>query len=531
MTTALVMPVQLEAKWSPTDHPVFVGKDILELLSSSMYVDPMSLYREYIQNAADAVDLATSSGALRSRGCVEIRIDPATRSVSIRDNGAGLGQSEFVHQLTALGGSKKRGTGFRGFRGVGRLAGLAFCQELVFRSRQPAEPTVHELRWDSREIRALLRSHDTSQDLRQVIERGVQKRELSARTWPQRFFEVELKGVVRYRDDRLLNEEAVSHYLAQVAPIAFHPQFEFGGQIRSFLEEGGVRPAAIDVQLAGRGPIFRPHRNAVSMGKSGETCLRGLRTLVTPARDGTAAALTWFLDHDYRGALPPTSLVEGWRVRSGDMQIGDNTLLQSLFPESRFNAWCVAETHVLDPRILPNGRRDHFEQNTHYFDLMNHLAPEARNIAQRCRTSSIARNLVRGIDSRLAECADHLRVLEKGTVPEKQAAKFTKQLQANLDQVQRLSGRSAVAADRQRDYQTAIARLQERLQRLVTHAQKTNVLRAFPAGQRPVLTEVFAAIYQDGKNLQEAQSLIDTIVSRLKRTRRGPKSPKRATRR
>jgi hypothetical protein len=526
MTTALVMPVQAEAKWSPIEQPAFVGKDILELLSSSMYVDPMSLYREYIQNAADAVDQAKLAGSLETRGCVEIRIDSSARSVSVRDNGVGLGIAEFVHQLTALGGSKKRGAGFRGFRGVGRLAGLAFCQELVFRSRQAGETTVHELRWDSREIRGLLRSGNTSLGLREVVAAAVQKRELSSRNWPARFFEVELKGVIRYRDDRLLNEEAVSDYLTQVAPVTFHPQFEFGGQIRSFLEEGGVQPGGIDVQLQGRGQLFRPHKNAISMGKSGETRFRELRTLVTPGRDGGSAALTWFLDHDYRGALPPSSLVEGWRIRCGDIQIGDNGLLQSLFPESRFNAWCVAETHVLDPRILPNGRRDHFEQNAHYFDLMNHLAPQARDLAHRCRASSIARNLLRGIEARLAECAEHLRVLERGAMPEKQAAKFSKHLHKTLEQLQRLSTRNAVATERQRDYQTRIARLGERLRWLTTNRHRTNILATFPPRQRPILNEVFAAIYRGEKNLKQAQSLIETIVSRLRKTGRRPKSRK-----
>jgi len=163
--------------------------------------------------------------------------------------------------------------------------------------------------------------------------------------------------------------------------------------------------------------VFRPHKNTVSVGKSVETRFLSLRTLVTPGRDGGVAALTWFLDHDYRGALPSSSLVEGWRIRSGDMQIGDNGLLQSLFPESRFNAWCVAETHVLDARIVPSGRRDQFEQNAHYFDLMNHLAPQARDVAHRCRASSIARNLVRGVDSRLAECAEHLVCLRRERCP------------------------------------------------------------------------------------------------------------------
>src|SRR5580692_7452883 len=99
MTTALIMPVRLEPKWAPTDHRAFVGKDILELLSSSMYVDPMSLYREYVQNSADAVDLASSEGTLQTQGRVDIGINPSARTVVIRDNGSGLAGSDFLSQL------------------------------------------------------------------------------------------------------------------------------------------------------------------------------------------------------------------------------------------------------------------------------------------------------------------------------------------------------------------------------------------------------------------------------------------------
>lgn len=521
MTTALVMPLQPEPKWFPTDHDAFVGKDILELLSSSMYVDPMSMYREYIQNAADAVELARSTGVLQSRGRVQIRIDQPSRSVSIRDNGAGLGTIEFVDQLTALGGSKKRGTTLRGFRGVGRLAGLAFCQELVFRSRQPGELTVHELRWDSREIRSLLRSGDRRQNLTEVIRRGVQKREVHPRGCPARFFEVELKGVVRHRDDRLLSDEAVNRYLGQVAPVPFHSDFEFASAIESFLQVHGVHFGVLDIELVGCGPVFRPHRNVVAMGKSGETRFHDLRTLVTPGRDGAVAAVTWSLDHDYRGALPASSLIEGWRVRAGDIQVGDNALLQSLFPESRFNAWCVAETHVLDPRILPNGRRDHFEQNAYYFDLMNHLAPQAREIAQRCRNSSIARNLVRTIDTRLKECNEHIRILERGTLTKKSAGKVIRQLQHVLEHLQRVSVKNAIAPEQQVQYLSQVERLQKRLRGVSSESRRTNILRTFPPSQRQVLVEVFAAIYQGEGSLQEAQALVDTIVSRLKRARGG----------
>ena len=46
------------------DTEVFIGKDVLELLSSSMYVNPLSIFREYIQNSTDGIDDAVSAGLL-----------------------------------------------------------------------------------------------------------------------------------------------------------------------------------------------------------------------------------------------------------------------------------------------------------------------------------------------------------------------------------------------------------------------------------------------------------------------------------
>jgi hypothetical protein len=187
-----------------------------------------------------------------------------------------------------------------------------------------------------------------------------------------------------------------------------------------------------------------------------------------PARDGGVAAVTWILHHDYRGALPQSSFVDGWRFRCGDIQVGDNTLLQACFPASRFNAWCVAETHVLDPRILPNGRRDHFEQNNFYFDLINHLAPHARGVAQRCRTSSIARNLVHLMEEKLTECQQNLSALEKAVIGDRSAAKLAKKLELALDNVERLSSRSSLSTDQLSRYRAQISRLRKRVLRLPT---------------------------------------------------------------
>src|ERR1035441_5037982 len=69
--------------WNPRTTPLTIGKDVLELLTTSMYVDPMTLYREYIQNAADGIDEARALGILRphTAGVVDISIDATTRTV------------------------------------------------------------------------------------------------------------------------------------------------------------------------------------------------------------------------------------------------------------------------------------------------------------------------------------------------------------------------------------------------------------------------------------------------------------------
>ena len=175
---------------APAASAIVVGKDVLELLSSAMYVDPLSIYREYIQNAADAIDDARAIGLLREdeRGSVAITIDPDHRTMAIRDNGLGIGIGQAPERLLAIGASAKRGTRARGFRGVGRLAGLAYGRSLTFRTRSFADDEVLEVRWDCQHLKAALRDVDQDDDITRVIQRVVTLRRLPGAEWPRHFF-------------------------------------------------------------------------------------------------------------------------------------------------------------------------------------------------------------------------------------------------------------------------------------------------------------------------------------------------------
>src|ERR1700722_12143127 len=238
MSASLVTLHTSETPWSFREESIVVGKDILEVLSSAMYVDPLAIYREYIQNAADAIDEARGCGVLTSNasGTVDIEIDLDKRSVLIRDNGIGVPAEQFEARMTSFGASAKRGTNARGFRGVGRLSGLAYCQELVFRSRSAGEAVVSELRWDCRKAKTLLRSADFSGDLAAVVAQSVQVRQVDGKKWPEHFFEVDMRGVPRLRNDWLLNPTVIEAYLSQVAPLPFTPKFRFSDDIGALLK-------------------------------------------------------------------------------------------------------------------------------------------------------------------------------------------------------------------------------------------------------------------------------------------------------
>src|SRR2546425_21648 len=87
-----------EVPWQRRSEPVVVGKEILELLSSSMYVDPMTIYREHVQNAADSIDDARTQRIIGTgeSGTESITCDTMPRIIRIRTNGTGIQSRNFI---------------------------------------------------------------------------------------------------------------------------------------------------------------------------------------------------------------------------------------------------------------------------------------------------------------------------------------------------------------------------------------------------------------------------------------------------
>jgi molecular chaperone HtpG len=434
------------AKTSAIDSDIVVGKDVLELIAGAMYADPLTVYREYVQNAADAIDEARTKSCLATGNGphVLITLDHAERSVRIRDVGVGVSNSDFVRRLTAIGASGKRGMNQRGFRGVGRLSGLGYCQELIFRSRAIGDSKIKELRWDGRALREKLRDPDFVGGLHDLI-RTIARvtTQTDDGTFPAQFFEVEMKKVVRIKNDLLMNEEEIRSYLSHVAPVPFHPSFKFGPKIRSWLTEQGVTEP-INIELNDdQGNVYHRITHLIQSGKQPIVEFTDVEFKRLTNSADEVLGFGWILEHGYLGAMPRGSRQGGLRLRMRDVQIGGAHVLAPLFVEERFSSWVVGDLHICHPKIVPNGRRDEFEHSAAYADLQDELRRLTAAIAQTIRGRSEARQRDKRLARSIAFTENWIEVVQQRSLHDTirraalaQAAEYAKAMKKQIDKTQ-----------------------------------------------------------------------------------------------
>jgi molecular chaperone HtpG len=104
-----------------------VGAGILNIITESLYDNPIVVFREYVQNSMDSI-LKSESGI---SDC-EIRIWNSGRNLFFLDNGNGVKRENFKDEMIKIGASSKKKQRNLGYKGIGRLSGVPYCKELFF---------------------------------------------------------------------------------------------------------------------------------------------------------------------------------------------------------------------------------------------------------------------------------------------------------------------------------------------------------------------------------------------------------------
>lgn len=374
-----------------------VGKYTLESLTTGMYSDPKIVFREYIQNSVDSLEEALSNNTLEPQGMrIDIIINEDESTITIRDNGIGIPCAEAKNTLMNVGNSKKRHSTNRGFRGIGRLGGMSYCDALIFTTSAENETKKTTVIFDCKKLRNLLipgqyEDLSLSDVLGEITTITVENEKAE-----KHYFIVEMKGVSSFSD--LLDINVAKSYISQVAPLPYQSRhFIYSSQLHEYLIRHGYTveefPIFIGENEADLEPLYKPNR---SRFHSDRTKMKPDEISKMVYFDITIEdelyALGWYGDCDWFGSLSEHE-ISGLRVRKGNILIGDNKTLNTIFREARFNSWTQGELFIVTDKLVPNARRDDFEQNQAYFMLLDALREGvALEITKAIREASIARN-------------------------------------------------------------------------------------------------------------------------------------------
>ena len=483
-----------------------VGPEVFELVTNAMYDQPLAIYREYIQNAADVLLTAK----LTEAGRIDVAIDPAMRQVTIRDNGPGLSHEDACRALIPIGNSAKTRDRNVGFRGVGRLAGLAFAESVSFTTRRQDDPVVTVVEWNGPEVRQRIR--ETGQVDRAIAD-CVRVRKAVAEVRATQFFEVRIAGIQRFAAGTILNADAVRSYIAEVCPVPIRPVFPFYSDVERLFEDID-RPPTLSVSVCGdEKPICRPFGEDIRMSASRTDRYRDLEVVRVPAVNSGygLAAIGWIAHSGYLGAIPKAEGIRGVRARVGNIQIGDETVFDHLFPQARFNRWCIGEVHVIDANVVPNGRRDYFEIGPHTRNLENHLGAVCRRIVARCRGASGRRNAMRRVAAKVSQLEASHALAASGYLRDEEAQRLVAKTGQAVKELRKEDGMVDARG-------CLSARVDKLAQAVMEFGPRGDAGRLdnLPALEVGVYQDVFGAIASVAKTGEEAMRTIEAIVEHLR---------------
>lgn len=376
---------------------VQVGKYTLESLTTGMYSDPKIVYREYIQNSVDSLEHAVSLGMLEQQGMrIDIIVNADESYISIKDNGTGISAAEAAQTLMNVGSSKKRNANNRGFRGIGRLGGMSYCNTLVFTTSAENERVKTVVSFDCKKLRHLLVPGEyEDMSLSAVLEEIT-----TIETFPEKeekhYLCVEMVDVNGFSD--LLDIDAARSYISQVAPLPYQSRhFIYTSQLKSYLSDNGYIveefPIFVGENESDLEPVYKPNKSRFRSDRGKRTVdeISSMKYFNVTV-DGELYALGWYGNCGWYGFLSEKE-ISGFRVRKGNILIGDSHTMNAIFKEARFNGWTQGEIFIVTDKLIPNARRDDFEQNDAYYKFMEALSNSVgTEIARTIREASLTRN-------------------------------------------------------------------------------------------------------------------------------------------
>jgi len=349
-----------------------IGKDVIESLTLGMYEDSRFIYREYIQNAADQIDKAIREKLIKKEeGEIHIDINHQRKSISIEDNATGIQQSKVDEILKNIAQSTKERGVDKGFRGIGRLGGLGYCDTLIFETSFKGETVKSIMTWNAKYLKEIINNRISKEEASEVIDKvtslKTEKEDVNAH-----YFKVSLHNV---SNDILLDKKEIENYLSMVAPVPYENGFVLKQKIYDQLKKENICIDEYKIFI-NTNQLYKLYTTTIYKDTNGKKERTGdeifdINFFREHTSTGDLLYWGWYGVSQFEGVIDDINIGKGIRLRKGNIQIGNkHTLLKFFRDQQRGNYYFFGEVHAFSPDLIPNARRDYLLENSisHLFE-------------------------------------------------------------------------------------------------------------------------------------------------------------------
>ena len=377
-----------------------IGKYVIDSLTRSMYEDSRCIYREYIQNAADQIDIAREQHLEENDYYeVHVRIFRNQKRIEIEDTATGVSAANRESLKDVATSQKERGKR-KGFRGIGRLGGLGYCTTLTFETSYKGEDVKTLMHWDAAKMNHIVDDEFDESEAGNVIDDCTSFDELPEKA-DKHYFKVIMENVT---DDRLLDVNNIRKYLSMVAPVDYPTQFGiFSSQIKRYIQNNGIELDVYNVYVGdefGEEQIYKGYTTKIEDARNGDYDIKNIKIFDKKDSDGKIIYWGWYSISELRGQIPANNIAYGIRLRCKNIQLGDERTTRNFFVaegDKRFAQYFFGELHVETPLLMPDARRDYLRECEYRSTFEEMVRRDFTTLKDLCNEASNIRGIIKNI--------------------------------------------------------------------------------------------------------------------------------------
>ncbi len=298
---------------------------------------------------------------------------------------------------------------------------MAYCDTLLFRTTFQGETTLTTLGFDCKALLKAMNPDDGGDvELSKLLGASITftQQEQGAAS-DDHFFEVRMEGLAA-APASLKSVDEVKDYLSETAPVEFDPEWGRGADIaKAYHAFFGAPIETIDVLVTAGGvsqKVYKAYGETYDHAKGSANLTR------IEFREDDNNRFWGLVGHVDESAAITTPQTQGLRVRVRNIQFDGTELFGGMFGEhkqsyQRFATYYVGEFHIAPDKVVPNARRDGFEENEAWLEIRKSLVKDvcAPLALQAYKASEAAKTVVTRVVGQVDTLVESGRKLTSNT--------------------------------------------------------------------------------------------------------------------